>query len=140
MTEAPARTVFVVDYDPSVRTSLARILRSAGLCSRTFEDATQFLNERDTSSEGCLILDLDPLSGQALMARLSEAETHLPLIVLSGSDDDESRRAARRLGARFFFHKPVDGQALLDAVAWLDPSSPSPNGAAGAHPGTSASG
>jgi hypothetical protein len=30
--------------------------------------------------------------------------------------------AARRLGAHYFFRKPVDAQALIDAIQWvLDP-------------------
>jgi hypothetical protein len=33
-------------------------------------------------------------------------------------DDDPTRREARQLGAKFFFRKPVDGQALIEAIEW----------------------
>jgi DNA-binding response OmpR family regulator len=47
----------------------------------------------------------------------------LPVIAVSARDDEEARRAARDLGAQFFFRKPVDGQALLDAIHWATRSS-----------------
>jgi FixJ family two-component response regulator len=33
--------------------------------------------------------------------------------------DERVCEAARALGARFFLHKPVDDQALLDAISWV---------------------
>jgi DNA-binding response OmpR family regulator len=43
----------------------------------------------------------------------------MPVIAVSARDDDETRRRARELDARCFFRKPVDAQALLDAIAWI---------------------
>ena len=40
------------------------------------------------------------------------------MIVLSASDDKESRGRARKSNAVVFFCKPVDGTALLDAIEW----------------------
>ena len=34
-------------------------------------------------------------------------------------DDDATRALARDLGARLFLSKPVDDQALLDAIDWV---------------------
>ncbi|MRR36353.1 response regulator [bacterium] len=41
-----------------------------------------------------------------------------PLIIISASDDWQTRERARELGAVAFFRKPVDDQALLNAIAW----------------------
>ena len=43
---------------------------------------------------------------------------HLPVIVVSASDDEPIREHVRELGAVSFFRKPVDDQALLDAIWW----------------------
>jgi FixJ family two-component response regulator len=38
--------------------------------------------------------------------------------VLSARDSDETRRLAKRSGARFFLRKPVDDRTLIDAIDW----------------------
>ena len=40
------------------------------------------------------------------------------MIAISAQDDEETREYARDLGAVSFFRKPVDDQALLDAIFW----------------------
>jgi FixJ family two-component response regulator len=42
----------------------------------------------------------------------------MPVIVISASDDAETREQAQRLGAAAFFRKPIDDQVLLDAIWW----------------------
>jgi len=42
-----------------------------------------------------------------------------PIIVVSAIDDETTRHAAYELGVRFFLRKPVDDQALLDAITWV---------------------
>ena len=50
--------VFVLDDDPSVRRSLARLIRSIGFEARTFASAAEFL-ERDWSRPpSCLVVDV----------------------------------------------------------------------------------
>jgi len=51
-------TVFVVDDDESVRSSLKFLLRAAGLESRAFGSAPEFLEDYDPSQPGCLVLDV----------------------------------------------------------------------------------
>lgn len=57
-------------------------------------------------------------TGFDLQKRLLHEGIFLPIIVVSASDDEEVRETARRLGAVSFFRKPVDDQALLDAILW----------------------
>jgi DNA-binding NarL/FixJ family response regulator len=40
------------------------------------------------------------------------------LIFVTADDDPEIRSKAKRMKAAGFFHKPVDGPALLDAIDW----------------------
>ena len=51
-------TVFIVDDDASVRTALARLMRSAALQSETFASAREFLERGDPDGPGCMVLDL----------------------------------------------------------------------------------
>jgi FixJ family two-component response regulator len=57
---------------------------------------------------------------------LKQKEIDLPVIAVSARDDEETRRIARAQGAQFFLRKPVDDQALLDAIAWVSASSHDP--------------
>jgi CheY-like chemotaxis protein len=40
------------------------------------------------------------------------------VIFLTAYDTDTNRQAAHRAGAAAFFRKPVDGEALVDAITW----------------------
>jgi CheY-like chemotaxis protein len=59
------------------------------------------------------------MSGLEFGAKLKEKGIALPVIAVSARDDDETRHLARDLGVRFFLRKPVDDQALLDAISWV---------------------
>ena len=116
--------IYIVDDDASVRTNLARLMRSAGLPAQTFASAEEFLAAAGTLQPGCLLLDitLPGVSGLQLQAELNRRPVKLPVIVVSARDEADTRDAARRLGAHYFFRKPVDAQALIDAIQWvLDP-------------------
>jgi FixJ family two-component response regulator len=57
-------------------------------------------------------------SGLELPGLLEKQGIGVPVIFVTAYDTDENRAEARRVGAAAFFHKPIDGQALLDAVTW----------------------
>jgi FixJ family two-component response regulator len=74
----------------------------------------------------CLVLDarMPGQSGWELLAELAARQIDLPVIVISA----EVRHQAHAMGAVGFFRKPVDGAALLDAIAWaLRSSAPGGN-------------
>ena len=112
--------VYIVDDDDSVRRALGRLLRSAGLDHQAFGSGEEFFADAADKSSGCLVLDLQmpSMTGTELLARLRSRGTTIPVIALSAQDDPETRERARALGAVFFFRKPVDDQALLDAIQW----------------------
>jgi FixJ family two-component response regulator len=113
--------IYIVYADHSVRTNLARLMRSAGYSARAFASAEDFLAAAGTPEPGCLLLDitLPGVSGHQLQAELNRRHINLPVIAVSARDEDDTRNLARQLGARYFFHKPVDAQALLDAIEWV---------------------
>jgi FixJ family two-component response regulator len=113
--------VYIVDDEESVRKGLSRLMRSMGLPCRAFASAQQFLAELDPQQEGCVLLDITMphVTGLQLQNDLKKRKINLPIIAVSANDDPDTCSQARQLGARFFLRKPVDDQALLDAIHWV---------------------
>ena len=113
--------VYLVDDDASVRTGLSRLMRVSGFDVMAFDCPEKFLAEVSKDWNGCVLLDmtLPRVTGLQVQERLRDMGVHLPVIAMSARDDDGVREAARALGVRFFLHKPVDDQALLDAISWV---------------------
>ena len=113
--------VYVIDDDESIRKSFSRLFRSANLNVETFPSPDEFLARPIQPQNACILLDIrmPGTTGFDLQKKLSEAGILLPVIVVSASDDEHVRDTARRLGAKSFFRKPVDDQALLDAILWV---------------------
>ena len=115
---APDEIVYIVDDDASVRTGLARLLRSAGYAVESFAAAAAFLDREHRAAVACLVLDvrMPGLDGLALQAELSARDAGLPIIFLTGHGDIPIYVAAMKQGARDFLTKSVDEVVLLDAV------------------------
>jgi FixJ family two-component response regulator len=113
--------VFVVDDDASVRQALTSLLQSIGVRVEAFGSPADFLKKGrivDGIAAGCLILDvrLPGLSGLDFQAELANANTHLPIIFISGHGDIPMTVRAMKGGAVEFLTKPFRDQDLLDAV------------------------
>jgi FixJ family two-component response regulator len=111
-------TVFVVDDDASVLTSLSRLLQSAGFSVSAFACARAFLESDSCSKPGCLVLDVQMpgLSGVELQQMLNEKKSALPIVFLSGNSELPTGVQAMKRGAFDFLTKPVEAEALLEAV------------------------
>jgi FixJ family two-component response regulator len=114
-------TVYVVDDDDSVLRSLSRLLNTSGFQVQTFSSAEAFLKSVRADSQGCVLLDvtMPRISGLQVQVALKERGIKLPVIAISARESHQVRETARELGAQFFLHKPVDDQALLDAIDWV---------------------
>ena len=114
----PRETVFVVDDDPAVLKSFARLLRSAGFDVLAFGSPKEFLERLDANATGCLILDVSMpgLDGLALQAALSGRGCELPILFVTGRGDIPKSVEAMKRGAVDFLTKPVDAKTLLGAV------------------------
>ena len=113
--------VFVVDDDTSVRQALTSLLQSVALRVEAFGSVADFLKERRLENgvaAACLILDvrLPGVSGLDFQAELARADTHLPIIFITGYGDIPMTVRAMKAGAVEFLIKPFREQDLLDAV------------------------
>ena len=111
-------TVFIVDDDRSVRTALARLMRSAALRAETFASAKEFLDREHPDGPGCMVLDLSMpgSTGLELQQDMAAADIDLPIIFLTGHGSVPSSVKALKSGAVDFLEKPVDDDLLLSAI------------------------
>jgi RNA polymerase sigma factor (sigma-70 family) len=113
-----ASIVFVVDDDPSVRSSLKFLLSTVGLQVESFDSADAFLHKKPPDAPSCLVLDvrLPGLSGLDFQRELAARNASIPIIFLTGHGDIPMSVRAMKAGAVEFLTKPFRDQDLLDAV------------------------
>lgn len=110
--------VFVVDDDPSVRSSLKFLISTVGLKVETFDSADGFLHKQLPDAPSCLVLDvrLPGLSGLDFQRELAARNIHIPIIFITGHGDIPMSVCAMKAGAVEFLSKPFRDQDLLDAI------------------------
>ena len=117
MAESSA-TVFVVDDDAALRTSLETLLGTAGLQAETFASGQEFFHAYAPDRPGCLVLDLrlHGESGMDVLDRLQAERTALPVIMLTAHGDVPTSVHALKGGAIDFLEKPVRPTVLLARI------------------------
>ena len=116
--ESANTTILLIDDDPEVRDGVGRLLRSAGWKTAAFASAMEYLAAPPLSDAGCIVLDISmpEMTGPELHARMREHDDPLPVVYLSGRCDVPTSVQAMKLGAMDVLEKPVDADALLEAV------------------------
>jgi len=111
-------TIFIVDDDPGVLKSLARLVRTAGYAVRTFSSAIEYLKNQEPEIPGCLVVDflMPRLDGHQLQAALLRKSDTRQIVFISGTSDVPAAVDAIKAGAVDFLIKPITSQALLKAI------------------------
>ena len=109
--------VFVVDDDVSVRESLELLIENAGWQPHLFESAQRFLDCPRVTVPSCLVLDvtLPGLNGLELQKRLAD-RSDMPIIFITGHGNVPMSVQAMKAGAVEFLTKPINEEALLEAI------------------------
>jgi len=110
--------VFVVDDNPSVRKSLARVLAAVGYTVEAFASAREFLARPPHPGPCCLVLDvrMPGLSGIQLQEMLAATGRRLSIVFVTGHADVPTSVRAMKAGAVDLLTKPVDAQDLIVAI------------------------
>ena len=111
--------ISVVDDDISIRKSLDRLIRSAGLEVLVFASAEEFLKSAHPRKADCLILDvqLPGMSGIELVHHMNVHNYKVPVIFITAHESDEHARSeAASDWTVAYLIKPFSGDELLDAV------------------------
>lgn len=110
--------IAVVDDDASIRSSLARLLRSDGFDVETFASPPEFFAAISDGAPACVVLDvhLGAASGFDLQDSLAVTHADVPVILMTGHDKITSAELTRRAGPDGFLRKPFDGDRIIGMV------------------------
>jgi FixJ family two-component response regulator len=110
--------VAIVDDEECVCKALARLLRSAGIESKTFPSGQDFLESLHTQRPDCVLLDLHMpgLTGFDVQTRLKENGARVPVIIITAQDSPAAHDRASAGGAADYLRKPVKNKILLEAI------------------------
>ncbi len=111
-------TVFVVGGDLHLRQPLEAMIHAAGWRSEAFASGHDFLAHPRTAAPCCLVLDLNlpDLSGLELQERMTAERIEVPLVFLTDHSDVRVAVHAMKRGAIDFLTRPLDSNALLEAI------------------------
>lgn len=111
--------VAVVDDDPSLRKALGRLLTTLGYRVELFASGEAFVNASASLEATCVIIDINlgDGSGLDLARRLSKFGLAVPIIFMTGGEDDLIRRQCLDFGCVAFLLKPFTEAGLVEALA-----------------------
>jgi putative two-component system response regulator len=93
---------------------------ASGYFVLTAFDAIQAVSKARKGKPDLIILDIHiPAGGGLSLAEKFKRSTHtcsIPIIFLTASSDEEDEKRAMRLGALFYFRKPISDAEFLEAV------------------------
>ncbi|MGO6777716.1 response regulator [Rhizobium leguminosarum] len=115
----PRALISVVDDDVSIRESLPVLLGSLGYDVDTFSSADEFLRSPRIDEMDCLILDIamPEMSGPELFQSLIANERAIPVVFITGVEDERLRSRLISMGAIDCLYKPLSVDDLCQAVA-----------------------
>lgn len=106
--------IMIVDDEPSIVRLLIRALEDAGYVSpQGFTDPAQALERFDAAAPDLIVLDVNMpvMNGYDFLSDLSQRlsdESFLPVLMISGLPEPETRLQALQAGANHFLTKPID--------------------------------
>lgn len=100
----------IVDDQPGVRRLLLEALRQAGFHVSQAASGEEGLQKIISEKPNLAILDMKMpgMSGVEFLRELHRRAYSLPVIVVTAYEDKELAEQARKLGVRYFLHKPFD--------------------------------
>ncbi len=124
-----AKTILVVEDDPSIRRGIVDALRFSGYQPRQAADGHEGLRAAIHDSYDLLLLDLilPGPGGLDILAALRTARPTVPVIILTAKGDEADRVAGLKEGADDYVVKPFSIRELLariDAVMRRSPGRP----------------
>jgi two-component system response regulator HydG len=129
----PSRRLLIVDDEADVRKTLTDILRAMrypdALEIEAVGDGRQGLEAMVRQRPDMILLDLQMprMDGLALLKRIREVDSRLPVIVISATQDNKMSSEALRNGAVAYLPKPFDPRHVeMLVTTFLDSTKPRP--------------
>jgi FixJ family two-component response regulator len=113
-----APSLLIVDDERGLRFSLGEWARDCGFRPQEAASSREALEVVEKGGADVVLLDLKlgDEDGLQVLRRLRENDPTLPVIMLTGHGTVEMCRRAFKAGAAEFLEKPVDDEALLEAL------------------------
>jgi CheY-like chemotaxis protein len=115
-----ARRILVVDDDQDVVQFLVGLLRKAGYAPIQALDAMQAMMQAQREVPDLILTDILMPAGGGLtfLERVTRSgkTSHIPVLVLTGSDEPDLESRALAVGAVRVLRKPCDNAVLLAAI------------------------
>ena len=126
-----ARTILVVDDEPTLRETLAEALEQDGLEVVTAADGKEALEQFRSAAPDLILLDLMlPQISGIEVCRIVRRESSLPIIMLTAKDGEIDKVVGLELGADDYVTKPFSLRELMARIRTqlrrLDAASASP--------------
>ena len=113
-----ARTVLIVDDDPTQRRLLQAVLEKQGYSAECAESGEQALQRVGRGGVDAMLLDLvmPGMDGMEVLQSLRDQGSDLPVIVLTAHGGIETVVTAMRAGALDFFVKPASPERIAVSI------------------------
>ena len=113
------KLIHVVDDDRGFLKGIERLLIAHGMQVRAFSSAEEFQARADLDEAACIILDihLAGMAGIELLSRLTRLGPRIPVVLVTASDSEVTRRAAMAAGCDAYLQKPFPSSLLMKALA-----------------------
>jgi FixJ family two-component response regulator len=110
--------IYIIDDDQNFGRSLKRLLIAKGFQADYFGSAKAFLDAVPAGQKGIAVIDIHMpgINGFELMDKIRELYYEMPVIVITGQSQDNTRDLAFERGAVGFLQKPFSDSSLLDLV------------------------
>ncbi|MGC4006207.1 MAG: response regulator [Pirellulales bacterium] len=114
------QTVLVIDDDPDIVASLARVLAVAGYNTHCCHDYDGVIECVGAVAPDLIVSDIN-LAGQSGLRLIETIKRDMgmsgtPVIFLSGAQIPDIIRRAHEAGGTYYLRKPFDPQVLLELV------------------------
>jgi FixJ family two-component response regulator len=114
----PRKVILVVDDDPSFLRGIARLLKAHGFRTEAFDSVEDFHSRARLDTALCVVLDiqLNGKSGIELRRKLVVRGIDIPVIFITASDSEDTRRAAMKVSCTAYLVKPFPAKSLMEAI------------------------
>ena len=111
--------IHIIDDEESVRMSCDFLISSLGLSTQVWASALTFLQQVNIYRPAVIVSDLmmPEMSGQALQVHLTQQDSPMALIALTGNGEIADAVNMMKQGAADYLEKPINSRRLQEALA-----------------------
>jgi FixJ family two-component response regulator len=111
---ANRKRIIVLDDDTSFLGALERVLTAHDFDAEVFDTVESFLGSARIREASCLVWDinLNGTCGIELKRRLTRSGVSLPVIFITGADNEAARKAALEAGCVAYLPKPFSSEVF----------------------------